>query len=143
MSTNQPTLEPGVYRLTADVKNPAADRRSDDFWRRPVWKAGTIIVVPLTGQARPDGKGTIWEHDDYEHRGIKAFHDHYDEQRRLLAEVAVRVSDQRWLAVMRGGPDHPNANSANGILRRLYEQGKVTREDIMTAWLADEEAESP
>jgi hypothetical protein len=39
-------LKPGLYRLTADVKNPHPDRRKTHDWRAEVkWPAGLIFMV--------------------------------------------------------------------------------------------------
>lgn len=44
-----PNLTPGTYRLTADVKNPNADRRVHTDWRaEPTWTAGQVFVVVQT-----------------------------------------------------------------------------------------------
>lgn len=39
-------INPGVYRLSRDVANPKADRRSPNYWRNMVtWRAGLEFVV--------------------------------------------------------------------------------------------------
>ena len=49
------SIKSGLYRLTEDIDNPAADRRSRDAHKLPYWEKGTEIRI----------KVCPWPHNDY------------------------------------------------------------------------------
>lgn len=122
------------YRLTADVKNPAPDRRSKDPTRLPAWPAGTVFMLvkgadPTVGWLQfvtvPGASfrysGTFPVHTD-EAKAILSAPREAEKLNLKLMEKKYQVGPEYWLAV-------------------LVETGKVTIEDLEKVAAAIDDAE--
>ncbi len=114
-----------VYRLTRDVANPEPDRRMTRDWTRaPIWQAG--ILVCYSGRSYPQLRARGF-YDDLTptHDGFAAFV--------AALEPAPRNFDNVMFGLHRGS----RTMTAYGALRELVRQGRVTLDEVETAFAAD------
>ena len=117
-----------VYRLTRDVRNPAPDRRYTRHWTAaPVWQKGLRVVASIRPEPRNIARVTA-----------KGFYDNLGPGSDGWAELveALEPAPRTFESIMFGINQSPSMDYAYSLLNELVRQGKLTLDDIETAYAA-------
>lgn len=136
---HQTRLVPGVYRLREDLPALRNDKRKTRDWRcRPMARGTLFFYQEVTfypfDDARTYTEQRIWPIGEYEHFGVSPG-ESYDT--RQLEEMLERQEEtpSQWLR-----REHSGTAVAHGTIDKLFEQGKITIEDVQQAcreWLEE------
>lgn len=115
-----PDLATGYYRLTQDVRNPLADRRSRASHSTPAWKVGTVVKLK-----RHDVDGEISGYVSFFDNSSVNFSDSSNEPAFFHGNVMLPflVPQERNLALMLRETFTPPATT---ILAYALEEGLIT-----------------
>lgn len=136
---------PGVYVLSKDVENPNFDKRSTEWHKRPVFKAGTKVTIVKNWRTNYDFTSDSDTRVQYGCR-IGGLNDRYPlihciqpgnfaYEPLVDALVAVNPNDEEYLAHIAN--EHGSDADTDLVLLRLMKQGVVTREQIEAAIIAN------
>jgi hypothetical protein len=132
----------GIYEVSKDIENPNYDKRSTDFHRLPVIKAGTKVLV------------TDRNHVDMEHivqpigsrisklngKSSACFEAHHHCYKNLVAAL-VPVTEPKTEDYLKNlEHQHGYSACAEWVLQRLLNEGTVTRAQVEAAVKANAEA---
>lgn len=127
--------KPGYYVLTADVRNPKADRRCRGFMNVPVWKAGTRVKIkprfhgdePVTTDSNQLLSEGIIEGMGGSYVLFGGGEDNYGSQGNAILDH-IKEEPERLGYVLRD-----NYADANHVLAQLLGNGSITMEQVKSA----------
>ncbi|MFZ2152086.1 MAG: hypothetical protein WAV09_03200 [Minisyncoccia bacterium] len=118
------------YRLTRDVTNPSLDRRERYDVARLPWTAGDVFRASVRGDSRRELKALfIGGTPRQAHHQVNEHHDGFEalvSALELLPESPSDVCARYFMEDMQ-----------HAVLRRLFEIGKITLDDIDAACVAE------
>lgn len=127
-------IEPGVYEVLRDTKNPKPDRRCRDDWRAvPVWKKGLRFVVE---RSRYGSHEVLAAHTGrWTHQSIAVGSERFD----ALVAAGIRRIEARTLGALAGEAKALGLRpSADRTLAVLVLMGAVSPEQAWRAMLIAE-----
>lgn len=112
-------LVPGVYRLKCDTPNPKPDRRSREWYAKPVWEQGLIffaraVVLPCPGRWQPRTEHKL-DVGYYSHESFGAG----SEQYAALAANLERLPYERVYTLPPGLPISNDESGADDVWDRV------------------------
>lgn len=138
-------LPAGVYTVSKDIENPNYDKRSDDFNRQPIIKAGTKVLVKdrnyrdTEGQSQPMGS-VVSKLSGKSYARIEPDYFCYEPLMAALVRVE-QTTVEEYLTDL----ENQNGYSAcpEWVLQRLLKEGTVTRQQVEAAVAANDRQEGP
>jgi len=134
-------LPAGVYAVSKDIENPNFDKRSDDFNRLPVIKAGTKVLVKDRDVVSVDD-AIVSTGSKVSKLGDRASHcievGYFCYEPLMAALVPVTVGTEDYLTNLEH--QHGYSACAEWILQRMLNEGTVTRAQVEAAVAANDAA---